>query len=185
MCEPATIALISTGISVATASIGYMGQEAAASAQTARYEQNAGNALVAFTGDIEANNLNAMANQEAAGQRKLQASSEGLYNRSLARVSAGERGIGGLTAAALEADLGFQEGSQVSAVNRNAELDQQRYRLSAAGAHNSAVGRINSMAPGQKPSLLALGAQFGQAALNGYTMYNDLSAQRAAMAGVK
>lgn len=168
MCEPVSIAMAATQMVQAT--VGYMGQKAQADAQTAMYEQNRSNALTAYADDIEASNLNAMANSEAATQRRMEAKDEALFNASAARVSAGERGVGGYSAAALERDLMGQAGRQVAAINRNAELDDQRYRTQTRGARNAATSRINSMSPGTQPSLIAFGAQLGQAALNGYTM---------------
>lgn len=180
MCEPTTIAIAATAMAATQQVVGFMGQKQQAKAQDATYESNKANALSAYRDDIEAANLNTMAANENATDQRVDQARAGLAARSSARVSAGERGIGGLTAAALERDLGFQQGSNIAAINRNQQLDQQRYRLSTRGAANAAESRINSVQRGRKPSVIGLAAGLGQAALNGYTMQQDLTAAKAA-----
>jgi hypothetical protein len=193
MCEPATliamgtaaasfasanagaIALGSVALSGGSAIASYMGQKQAATAQERTFEQNKMNALTAMGNDIEANNLTASAADENATGRRMAASGDGLFARSAARTSAGERGIGGLTAAALEADIGFSEGQQVAAINRNSELDSRRHALRGRGVTDSAQSRIQATAHGKQPSLLALGAKLGATAFNGLRMSNDLT----------
>jgi hypothetical protein len=166
---------IASGVmSGGSAILGYMGERQQYAATEANYKTNANNALTAYQGDIEANNLDLMSSQEAATGRRLDASAEGLAARSAARVGAGERGIGGYTAAALMQDIGFSEGQQVANINRNSQLDDSRYRLSAKGAKDSAQSRINSAPRGTKPSLLALGASLGSAALSGMHMTTSI-----------
>ena len=184
VCEPTTIALVSAGASALGSVAGYMGQQQAADAQDAAYDQNVKNSIVAMQGDIEANNLNAMSADEAATQRRFEAQQEGLAARGAARASAAERGIGGFTAAALEQDIAMQQGRNIAAINRNQELDAQRTRLSNRAATDTAQSRINSMQRGQRPSGLGLIAGLAGAAAGGFSTRQSLlhmRAQRAAM----
>jgi hypothetical protein len=185
MCEPTTIALAATAMSATQAIVGYMGQAQQASQMNAAYSRNADAAITAYQSDIEATNLDTMAGQEGDTQRRLQASSEALAARGASRATAGERGVGGLSVAALQRDLGFQEGQQIAAINRNATLNQQRHRLTARGSQDAAQSRINSAPRSRGPSLLALGADLGGAALNGYTMRSNLRANAAAGTGTQ
>jgi hypothetical protein len=171
--------LASAGMGGASAIAGYMGQRSQAKQTEAAYKTNADNALMAYQGDIEASNLDIMSSREAATGRRLDASAEGLAARSAARVGAGESGIGGYTAAALQQDAGFAEGQQVAAINRNDQLDNSRRRLAGKGAKDAAQSRINSAPRGEKPSLLALGASLGSAALSGMQMTSSIKAASA------
>ena len=177
------LAVVSTVMSATQAAVGHMAAAEAASQTNANYKANAESALDAYQGDIEASNLDAMAAQEASTQRRVQTSSAALAARGASRAAAGERGIGGLTAAALQRDLGFQEGQQIAAIDRNADLDTQRYRLNVSGSFGRAQSRINSAPRSNGPSLLALGANLGASAVNGYTMRSQLRANAAAGAG--
>ena len=181
MCEPMTmIAIASTTLAATQSVVGYMGASKQAAETNAAYSRNADRSLVAFRDDIEAANLSTMTAQEGDTQRRMAASSDGIAARGATRAASGERGIGGLTAAALQRDLGFQEGSNIAAINRNSELDRQRHRLSTRGARDATMSRINSAQRSAGPSLLSLGADLGAAAINGYTMHSNLRANAAA-----
>lgn len=190
MCEPITLsaagsaiagaassaiaAATSTGgmaaLSAGSAIVGHMGASQAARDQNRAYLANADSAIVAFQDDIEASNLDAMSTQEAATQRRLAASAEGLAARSASRVSAGERGAGGYSAAALYRDIGFQEGQNISAIDRNAELDDQRGRLRGRAINAGAQSRINSVRRARGPGLASLGLNLASTAVGAYTM---------------
>lgn len=181
MCEPATVIAVTSATLAATQSVvSYMGASADAAAQDARYEQNRQNAMAAFSDDIEANNADTMARQEDQTNQRLDTSGQALASRASARVAMGERGLGGFTAAAIEQDLGFQEGSSIANINRNAALDINRNRMAGRAAAGTMQSRINSVQRGKKPSLLALGASLGQAAVGGYQMRSSLQANAAA-----
>jgi len=170
----ATEIAVAAAVTKATSAVvSHMGQAQLAAAQTAQHNQNKINSLQAFRDDIEAINLDTMARQENTTMERVDAARQGLAARASSRVSAGERGLGGVTAAALLQDIGFEEGSTVATLNRNAELDMERNRTATRGARNTMISRMQSTRPGRKPSLLALGAQLGQAAVSGYRMYQD------------
>lgn len=170
------LAIAATVMSATQGIVSYMGASADADAQDAYREQNRLNSLVAYRDDIEANNLDIMSRQEDSTVQRMELADQGLAARASARVAAGERGLGGVTAAALEQDIGFQEGSSIANINRNDELDVQRHRMAGRNANNKAQSRINSVRPGKRPSLLALGASLGQSAVSGYQMRSTLKA---------
>lgn len=177
MCEPTTIALAATAMAATQSVVSYMGAAEQAKQTNAAYSQNAEASVDAFQDDIEASNLSSMASQEEATQRRMQASADGLAARGATRAAAGARGVtGGLSLAALERDLGFQEGRNIASINRNSELSDQRHRMNTRGARNAAQSRINSAPRSNGPSLLALGADLGSAAVSGYTMRSNLRA---------
>lgn len=171
--EVAVASLVTSAIS---SSVAYMGQQQAAADMNAAYGRNAAASIDAYQGDIEALNLDSMAAQENATQRRVQASREALAARGAARVQAGEAGVGGYSVAAIQRDLGFQEGEQIAAINRNADLDEQRRRLGGRNARDNAQSRINGAPRSRGPSLLALGAELGASAVNAYSMRSQLQA---------
>jgi hypothetical protein len=148
-----------------------MGQRQAAKDTNRAFKENQRSQLAAYTDDIEANNLNAMAADENATQRRVQATRDAQRARGSAAASAAERGIGGFTLAAIERSYGFQEGEAIAAINRNQELDGQRTRLSQRSAQNSRTAAIRSAPRSRGPSLLGLGASLASAAAGGYTDY--------------
>ena len=174
------LAVAATVMSATQGIVSYMGASADAKAQDAYREQNRLNSLVAYRDDIEANNLDTMARQEDSTVQRMELADQGLASRATARVAMGERGLGGVTAAALEQDIGFQEGSAIANINRNDELDVQRHRLAGRNSNSTAQSRINSVRGGRRPSLLALGASLGQSAVSGYQMRSNLLANEAA-----
>lgn len=176
MCEPATIAAISAGASAVGSVIGYMGQRQAAKATNRAFEENQTAQLAAYTDDIEATNLNAMAADENATQRRLQVSRDAQAARGSAIASAAERGIGGFTLAAIERSYGFQEGEAIASINRNQELDGERTRLSLRSSRNSREAAIRSAPRSRGPSLLGLGASLASAAAGGYSDYKMMKA---------
>lgn len=157
-----------------------MGQRQQGTAQDKLKAANTREALGAYSGDIEALNLEAsVAQEDAAGQRFAQ-TKEGQLARSEAGTKATARNIGGLSARAIEQALGFQTGENISAINRNAELDSVRHRMGKEGARATATSRIRSQQPGQRASPLSLAVGLGSAAVSGFAMKQNMAAAEAA-----
>lgn len=178
MCGPPAVAGAQFGASALGSISSFMGQRQAARATNAAFLQNQTASINAYQQDIEALNLDFMANSEAATQRRTAAVREGASVNSSAQAMASERGLGGISRAAIEQTLALQTGEQVAAIDRNAELDAQRFRLSGAGARDRAEGRINSAPRSRGPSALALGAQLVGAGVSAYTMRGRLQAMQ-------
>lgn len=170
------IAIASFALSSTQAIIGHMGQQQQAAAMEAQYQQNRTSAISAYQDDNEANSLNMIAQGEAAGQSILQARRDAFAARAAARAAGAERGVGGLSQAAIEQTISAQAGESVAYTQRNLELDQERYRLGGKAAANTALARINSAPRGRKPSVLALAANIGSSAMNAYAMHSGLKA---------
>ena len=176
MCEPMTIAAVAAGASAVGSVVGYMGQRQAAKDTNQAFRENNRAQLAAYTDDIEAINLNAMANDEAATQRRVQASRDGVAARGSAVAAAAERGIGGFSLRAIEQSFGFQEGEAIAAINRNQELDTSRTRMSGRAANNQRTAAIRSAPRSRGPSLIGLGANLAGAAAGGYSDYKMMKA---------
>jgi hypothetical protein len=156
-----------------------MGEQQQAKDANRRYIENYRNSIIAYQDDVEASNLDQEAAQENSALNTFQARREGLIARAASRADGADRGVGGLSQGAIEQALGFQEGTNVAFINRNAELDAQRGRLAGKANANNALGRINSVGTARGPSLLGLGAQLAGAAVQSYGMYSGMKADQA------
>jgi len=180
MCDPVSIGVATTTLAATQSIMTYKRKRQQAKAQDKLRAANTTEALSAYSGDIEALNLEASVAQEDAAAQRFEQTKEGQLARSGAGTKATARNIGGLSARAIEQALGFQTGENISAINRNAELDSTRHRLQKEGARSTATSRIRSVQPGQKPSPLALVVDLGNAAVKGFSMKQDMTAAQAA-----
>lgn len=162
-----------------------MGAAQQANDINAAHSQNAKAAITAYQDDIESAQLDAMSSQENNSLSILQNRRAGLRARASSRAASAERGVGGLSQAAIEQSLGFQSGESVAYVRRNMELDNDRYRLGARASGNAAQARINGAPTARGPSALSLVANLGSAAVSSYAMKSgmDADAARTAAAG--
>jgi hypothetical protein len=156
-----------------------MGQRRQAEDANRRYLENYRNSILAYQDDVEASNLDQEAAQENSALNTFQARREGLIARAASRTDGADRGVGGLSQGAIEQALGFQEGTNVAFINRNAELDAQRGRLAGKANANSALGRINGVGTARGPSALGLAASLAGAAVQSYGMYSGMKADQA------
>lgn len=171
--ELAVASLVGT---VGSSVMGFMGESQAASDQNAYHNANANNSIIAFQNDIEANNLDHMAAQEDTAQAELMARREGFIASSAALAEAGSRGVGGLSSAAIRHALGFQAGENVSYIQRNAELNEERARLGMRAAQDTAKSRINSAPKARAPSPISLGLKMAGGVVSAYGMYSGMKA---------
>lgn len=176
------LALASAVIGATSATMSYMGQQQAANDANAAFQENAANSVIAYQQDIEANNLDFMARQEDTAMSVMQTQREGLVARAAATADSTERGVGGLSAAAIRRALGFQAGENAAYIRRNEELNNQRARLTGLATRDAAQSRINSAPRQRGPSLLSLGLNLANSAVSGYSMYSGLKADEAAAA---
>lgn len=167
---------LTAGLGIGQSILGFMGRRSEAKAQDAMFEQNRQSALGAYRDDIVSNNMNTMIEQEQATQRRQEVAAEGIAARATARTSLGEAGIGGFTAAAIQRDLLAAQGTNIAAIDRNADLAAVRNQFANRAAAETAKGRINSVSRGKKPSLLSLGLGVGASVLGGMKMTKDLKA---------
>lgn len=179
MCDPVTLAVTATAISATQGVVSYMGAQQQAKDINAAYKENAANSIIAYQEDIEANNLDYMSRQEDVALSTMQNQRQGLEARAAATVDSGGRGVGGLTASAIQRAVGFQAGENAAYIERNAQLNAQRARLTQRATTSTAQSRINSAQSSRGPSLLALGANLAGSAVSGFSMYSGLKADQA------
>lgn len=162
MCEPATMAMALTGLSIVTSAagsiVGYMGQAQQASAQAAyqqqlvvsRNEQIAENNRLANESYLQqASQLRLRQQQEdeKASQDIQQTQKEAAQARARARVATGEAGVSGLSVDGLLSDFYRQEDVFRESVRRNREIGSLQTTEDIKGFRAQAEGRIASIRP--------------------------------------
>jgi hypothetical protein len=170
------IGMLQAGTGALGSIMDYMGASQEAKAQDALYEQNRQNALGAYRDDIVSLNTDAMIAQEQASDKRMELTGQALAEGASARVSTGEAGFEGFSAAAIQRDILMAKGTGIAAIDRNERLDSVRYQAAAKAAGETAKGRIQSVQKGRKPSLLSLGLGVATAGISGMMTTKSLTA---------
>lgn len=162
MCEPATLAMALTGLSIVTSAasgvVNYMGQARQAATQAAyqqqlvqsRDEQITENNQLAnesFLQQARQVNYRLQEEDEKASQDIQQVQREAAQARATARVSAGEAGVSGLSVENLFADFYRQEAAYRDSVRRNRQFGRLQAKEDIKGLRAQAQGRIASLRP--------------------------------------
>ncbi len=170
------IGMLQGGTGALSSIMDFMGAGQEAKAQDALYEQNRQNALGAYRDDLQSLNADAMISQEQATDKRMELTGQALAEGASARVTTGESGFEGFSAAALQRDILMAKGTGIAAIDRNEKLDTVRYQSAAKAAGETAKGRIQSVQKGKKPSLLSLGLGVATAGISGMSTTASLKA---------
>ena len=170
------IGMLQAGTGALGSIMNYMGASSEAKAQDALYEQNRQNALGAYRDDLVSLNTDAMIAQEQATDKRMELTGQALAEGASARVTTGESGFEGFSAAAIQRDILMARGTGIAAIDRNEKLDGVRYQAAAKAAGETAKGRIQSVQKGRKPSLLSLGLDVATAGISGMMTTKSLTA---------
>lgn len=170
------IGMLQAGVGALSSVMDFMGASQEAKAQDALYEQNRQNALGAYRDDLQSLNTDAMIAQEQATDKRMELTGQALAEGASARVSTGESGFEGFSAAALQRDILMAKGTGIAAIDRNERLDSVRYQAAAKAAGETAKGRIQSVQKGKKPSLMSLGLGLANAGISGMSTTANLKA---------
>lgn len=159
MCEPMTIAAsmmaVQTGTSMMQQQMQYDAAGKQAEAQTEMFRQNRENAYKALGqqyGDI---NTRQSQEQQRAAEDKEQRTREARAQMARARVAAGEAGITGNSVRAGLNDISGAAARDRSTIDRNLNWTLSELQRNKTSARTSAINKINSVQPGQKPSSAA------------------------------
>lgn len=164
MCEPITIAAISTGLGVASSVMQY-------SAQNAAYEANKQSANDAFVAEQTALQKQQMGEQDAAASDKLAMQREANTAIATAENNASANGISGLSVTGLIDSIRAQEVERQTTASQNLENTLQSIQSEKAASSSGYVARVNSV---QKPSAMSLGVGIGNALVGGVGNYYSL-----------
>lgn len=170
------IGMLQGGTGALSSIMDFMGAGQEAKAQDALYEQNRQNALGAYRDDLQSLNADAMISQEQATDKRMELTGQALAEGASARVTTGENGFEGFSAAALQRDILMAKGTGIAAIDRNEKLDTVRYQAAAKAAGETTKGRIQSVQKGKKPSLLSLGLGVASAGISGMSTTASLKA---------
>jgi hypothetical protein len=171
MCEPFTIAAASFAIGAAQSVSGFLGASQQAKAQTAAYEQNRKNAIQSANDQYAATNQRIIQERASAAASKQDALREQRAATATAKVAAGEAGTSGLSVDALLADYDARTARYTGRVDDNLQATEEQLLREESGIRSNAVGRINSVQPGQKPSFFDAGLRILGQGLDSYGSY--------------
>lgn len=164
MCEPFTIAAISTGLGLASSVMQY-------SAQNAAYEANQQNANNAFVSEQNALIKQQIGEQDAAASDKLLMQREANAAVATAENNASATGISGLSVSGLIDSIQAQEIERQQNASTNLENTLQSIQSEKTASSNNYVSRVQSV---QKPSGLSLGLGIGNALVGGVGNYYSM-----------
>lgn len=196
MCPPAIIAgaqaagawlMTAQGMAaataVATAGSAYAQHQsgvAQAKAQTAYYNQNADSAISDANHRYAIIQSRMLQDKMVASGELLDANTQGLLARHAALTSANERGASGVSVHALIRDAVVQTSRNSGRIQRNLEMQHSASMFELEGVKAQAQNRINSTAPGVRPTGLSLALGFADAAVAGVSTYNQMDAIKSA-----
>ncbi len=171
MCEPLTIA--ATTLQVAQHASEFMGEQQAAKAQTAYYNDNATRART--NAYAQMGQIDTLAGQEA------QASAQDIFDKAretraalaTARVASGEAGVSGISVDALLSDTYGQGLRATDRISQNNSWTQAQRQLQKKGIASDAETRINSVRPGVNPSFLGTALKIGSSVVGGVQSYKN------------
>lgn len=158
MCEPTTLAMISTGMSV-------MGANQQAKAQEAQYQANLEASLQAQADEQRMINLQQSQEQEKAAQEKI--ANDLQVKQTASRVQATDTGAI-INNNAVMQDIVRQGLEANTGISQNLERSDAQAREEMRGAKSRAQSRINSVS---RPSKAATGLAIGSALVSGAQDY--------------
>ena len=169
MCEPVSIAM---GVmAVASQVTSFMGASADAKSQSARAGANADAARASSIDEFDGLLARRNETNEAAAEEGLETELSALERQALARTSAGENGVQGISVDALLGDISRAAGDDLSVQDRNLGFSQAQLGRDGEGIRAAAGNRISSMSTASGPSPFALGLNIAGTALGDYNDY--------------
>lgn len=164
MCEPATLALLSLGLTTAGTVSGVAGQAANAKAQSAANDEQADEIRKAELANYDQLQIRQQQETQAAGQQVQANQTEAAKARSTATVAAGEAGVSGLSVEALLADLYGQEARFRDGVTQNLENLTDSLSLEADNIQRTSTSQVNNLPTPKRPDYIGAGLRIADAA---------------------
>ena len=169
MCDPLTLAAAAIGI--ASQGLSFMGASADADAQNDRAAANANAARSSSVDEFDGLLARRNETNEAAAEEGLETELTSLERMAMARTSAGENGVQGISVDALLGDISRAAGDDLSVQDRNLGFSQAQLGREAEGIRAAAGNRISSVSTVSGPSPFALGLGIAGSALGEYNDY--------------
>lgn len=146
----------------------FQAQTSAADAQTDRYNRNYQNALAAGRDQHLQLTQRQLQEQQLTAQKVNRTVVEGAELTATANVNAASAGVSGLSVDNLIADVMRKVGANRVNIQRNADYTAQQLQAQQSAVVNQEEGRINSMAPGSRPSILEPALKIAGAGISNY-----------------
>lgn len=172
MCLPAAaLALTSFALSAASGIASYQAGSAQAKMQTHQYNENKKNALLDYQKQLVDSGTRQMQEAQAASENMTATQRNALARAAAGNAAVAETGTSGYTVGALLSQVLGDAGRDATTQKTNLDWQQGQLAREREGIRSSTISRINSAAPGVKPSGLAAALQIGASGLNSYTAY--------------
>lgn len=168
MCDPFSLAIVGFGFSALGQVAGFAQQSAAAEEQDRRYEENRRNALDASAHEQKLFNQRAIQEADKTTEEQRAGLLKAEEVRGATEASASGSGVTGLSLENLTADIYRKEGTNQLIRETNYRSTVEQLQEQKRGSAITAKSRINSVSPGQQPSVLGLVAGIGASAVGSY-----------------
>lgn len=163
MCDPATLAAVSFGISAVQGVAGYFGKRAA-------YNANAANAVAGTEAQWASQQLRIQQEGAAATQDKFETNIAVAKAAATATTAAGEGGVSGLSVDYLLKDLYAAKGRHNAAVSQNLQMTTAYLQSEKEVTRAQGIDRINSV---EKPNFGATLLGIFGSGINAYGSYKS------------
>lgn len=191
MCDPITLATVAVVGSIATGAMSAVSAQQQASAQRSAAENNARleSDAAANAAAVDYQQLNTQQNEidRQSAQEAQQRAVLAMKERAALRVSQGEAGVGGISAARNENDVTMQMSNDLATIESNkkskinqSQMQKQQVNATALSRRNQSISSMNSVYANSKtPAAWASGLQIGLGAANAgmsaYALGNKLN----------
>lgn len=174
MCM-AALPLLSMGLGIAQAGVGYNTAVNNANAQNAAWQQNFNNSIKAQEDRYASINNNTRQEKASSDQQLMEKRIEGMRAMATARNAAGESGVTGLSTSALLGDYAARMGRQEDAIAQNYENKRDHNADELVSTNDNTIARINSVQRAQRVSAAPFIFQALGGVMGGLTMGNNMA----------
>lgn len=173
MCAMA-LPLLSAGLSIGQAAVGYGAATQQANAQNAAWQSNFNAAVAAQSDRYASINNNTRQERLSASEELMTKRLEAIRAEATARVAAGESGVTGLSTNALLGDYVARQGRQEDAIATNYEIKRDHNADELVATNHQAIARVNSMQRAAPVSALPFVFQAAGGVLGAFTKTGGL-----------
>ena len=170
MCN---LAIATFAVSAASVAASFVQAQQQADAQTDMHNINQKTALENYQQQTYDAGARQLQENEAAGMEMVDRQMQGLRQASSAQAQIGETGFGGFSMSALMNQVMNETSQNVVRTGVNRDWSAAQIGREKGGIRSTAIGQMNSTAPGVRPSALAAGLQIASSGLSAYSVYTD------------
>lgn len=169
MCDLVSIAAFT--LATASTATSFVQAQQQADAQTDMHNINQKTALENYQQQTYDAGARQLQENEAAGMEMVDRQMQGLRQASSAQAQIGETGLGGFSMSTLMNQVMNETSQNVVRTGVNRDWSAAQIGREKGGIRSTAIGQMNSTAPGVRPSALAAGLQIAGSGLKAYSDY--------------